>query len=42
MLRPIVLYGDDVLEKPAEIVTNISDEDIQLIQDMVETMYNAP
>jgi peptide deformylase len=42
MLRPIVLFGDDVLEKPAEIVTNISDEEIRLIQDMVETMYNAP
>jgi peptide deformylase len=42
MLRPIVLYGDEVLEKPAELVTNISDEEIQLVQDMVETMYKAP
>jgi len=42
MLRPIVLLGDDVLEKPAEIVTNITDEDIQLVKDMVETMYQAP
>jgi peptide deformylase len=42
MLRPIVLYGDDVLEKPAELVTNISDAEIQLVQDMVETMYHAP
>ena len=42
MLRPIVLFGDEVLEKPAEIVTNISDAEIQLVQDMVETMYKAP
>ena len=42
MLRPIVLLGDDVLEKPAEIVTNITDSDIQLVKDMVETMYDAP
>ena len=42
MLRPIVLFGDEVLEKPAEPVTNISDAEVQLVQDMVETMYNAP
>ena len=42
MLRPIVLLGDEVLEKPAEIVTNISDAEIQLVKDMIETMYNAP
>jgi peptide deformylase len=42
MLRPIVLYGEEVLEKPAEIVTHISDEEIQLVKDMVETMYKAP
>jgi peptide deformylase len=42
MLRPIVLFGDEVLEKPAEVVTNISDAEIQLVKDMVETMYNAP
>jgi peptide deformylase len=42
MLRPIVLFGDEVLEKPAEVVTNISDAEIQLVQDMVETMYRAP
>ena len=39
MLRPIVLFGDEVLEKPAEMVTNISDAEIQLVKDMVETMY---
>jgi peptide deformylase len=42
MLRPIVLYGNEVLEKPADIVTNISDEEVQLVQDMIETMYKAP
>jgi len=42
MLRPIVLFGDEVLEKPAEPVTNISGAEVQLVQDMVETMYNAP
>ena len=42
MLRPIVLFGDEVLEKPAETVTNISDAEIQLVKDMAETMYNAP
>jgi peptide deformylase len=42
MLRPIVLFGADVLQKPAETVTNISDAEIQLVQDMIETMYKAP
>jgi peptide deformylase len=42
MLRPIVLFGDEILEKPAETVTNISDAEIQLVRDMVETMYKAP
>ncbi len=42
MIRPIVLYGSDVLDKPAEEVQNITDADIRLIQDMTETMYKAP
>jgi peptide deformylase len=42
MLRPIVLFGDEILEKPAETVTNISDAEVQLVKDMVETMYKAP
>lgn len=42
MERSIVLLGDEVLEKPAELVTNITDDEIQLVQDMVETMYKAP
>ena len=42
MLRPIHLYGAEVLDKPSEVVTNITGTEIQLIQDMVETMYKAP
>jgi peptide deformylase len=42
MVRPIVLYGAEVLEKPAETVTNISDVEIRLVKDMIETMYKAP
>jgi peptide deformylase len=42
MIRPIVLYGDDVLEKPAEQVQNITEDEIRLVQDMTETMYKAP
>ncbi len=42
MIRPIVLWGDEVLEKPAETVTNITEEEINLVRDMIETMYKAP
>ena len=42
MIRPIVLYGADVLTKPTKPVTHISDAEIQLVKDMVETMYKAP
>src|SRR5881394_1257328 len=42
MIRPIVLWGTDVLEKPSEPVSNITDSEIKLIQDMIETMYKAP
>jgi peptide deformylase len=42
MIRPIVLWGSDVLERPSEPVTNITDAEVSLIQDMVETMYKAP
>lgn len=42
MLRSIALFGAEVLEKPAETVTNITDAEIRLVQDMVETMYKAP
>src|SRR5437867_9676182 len=42
MIRPIVLWGSEVLEQPAEPITNITDAEIKLVQDMVETMYKAP
>jgi peptide deformylase len=42
MIRPIVLWGSDVLEKPSEPVTNITGDEVQLVQDMIETMYKAP
>src|SRR5437763_6789796 len=42
MIRQIVLFGEDVLDKPAETVTNLTDEEVKLVQDMVETMYKAP
>ncbi len=42
MIRPIVLWGAEVLEKASEPVTNITDAEIKLVQDMIETMYKAP
>jgi peptide deformylase len=42
MIRPIVLYGSEVLDRPAEQVQNITDAEVKLVQDMVETMYKAP
>jgi peptide deformylase len=42
MIRPIVLWGAEVLDQPSEPVTNITDADIKLVQDMIETMYKAP
>jgi peptide deformylase len=42
MIRPIVLWGTEVLEKPSDPVKNISDPEIKLVQDMIETMYKAP
>ena len=41
MVHPIRLYGAEVLEKPSEPLANISDVEIRLVQDMVETMYKA-
>jgi len=37
-----VKYGDDVLRRPAERVTDIDGALQKLIDDMVETMYAAP
>jgi hypothetical protein len=42
MIRQIVLWGSEVLEHPSEPVTNITDAEIKLVQDMIETMYKAP
>jgi peptide deformylase len=42
MLRPIVLYGAEVLARPSQPVNQISDAEVQLVKDMVETMYKAP
>ena len=42
MLRPIVLYGAEVLARPSQPVHEISDAEVQLVKDMVETMYKAP
>jgi peptide deformylase len=42
MDRTIVKYGADVLGKVAKPVVNITEVEVQLVQDMVETMYKAP
>jgi peptide deformylase len=42
MIRPIVKYGEHVLHRPAELVTDITGEIAALVQDMIETMYAAP
>ena len=42
MIRPIELWGSEVLEKPADTVSNITDAEVKLVQDMIETMYKAP
>ena len=39
---PIRKYGDDVLRKPADPVTQFDESLQKLINDMVETMYAAP
>ena len=41
MIYPIVKYGDPVLEKPAEKVTEFDDELRKLLDDMFESMYAA-
>ena len=40
-LLPIYLYGSDVLKKKAARMTEVTDDDIRLIQDMLETMREA-
>src|SRR5438309_1401058 len=41
-VKPIVKYGDDVLRRPADPVTDINGALQKLIDDMVDTMYAAP
>ncbi|HLP16019.1 MAG TPA: peptide deformylase [Bacteroidota bacterium] len=40
-LLPIYLYGSDVLKQKAARMSEVTDEDIRLIQDMLETMHEA-
>ena len=42
MIRPILRYGIDVLHQPAQTVVEITPEIVQLIDDMIQTMYAAP
>ena len=37
-----MLYGAEVLAKPSQPVTQISGAEVQLVKDMIETMYKAP
>ncbi len=41
-IRPIVLYPDPVLLRETVPVTDVDDEVRELVQDMAETMYDAP
>jgi len=41
MIYPIVLYGNPVLETPAEPVTKFNEELKKLVEDMFESMYAA-
>lgn len=41
MIYPIVKYGNPVLERPAEPVTEFGDELKKLVEDMFESMYEA-
>lgn len=41
-LLPIRIYGDPVLRKKCEPITEITPELRQLARDMLETLYDAP
>lgn len=41
-IRPIVLYPDPVLLKPTSPVEQVDDEVRQLVEDMAETLHDAP
>lgn len=42
MIRPIVKYGDRVLQEPARPVETMTPDIDALVRDMIETMYAAP
>jgi peptide deformylase len=42
MIRPILKFGDTILQRPAERVDEVTPEILKLVEDMVETMYAAP
>jgi peptide deformylase len=42
MIRPILKYGDSILHTPARPVDAVTADIVQLIDDMIETMYAAP
>jgi peptide deformylase len=42
MIRPIRIYGDEVLHQRAQQVTKFDQELTDLVHDMFETMQNAP
>lgn len=42
VIRPIIRYGADVLHQPARPVAEITPEIVQLVDDMIQTMYAAP
>jgi peptide deformylase len=42
VIRPILRFGADVLHQPARPVSEITPDVVQLIDDMIQTMYAAP
>ncbi len=42
MIRPILRYGADTLHQPARPVSEITPDILQLVDDMIHTMYAAP
>ena len=41
MIHPIVIHPDPVLHKPSAPVSKVTDETRALLDDMIETMYDA-
>lgn len=38
---PVYLYGNDILKKKTKEITEVTDEDIKLVQDMFDTMHES-